>query len=218
MKTVAFVPIKLNNERFPGKNLNEFSDGTPLINVLLNKLVHLKEKTIDEIYVYCSDEQIIKYLPEEVRFLKRPVFLDEKQTKGRRIYEEFVKEIKADIYVLAHVTTPFVSEEHILQCIDMVKGGEYDSSFCAKKLQTFFWKDGRPFNFELDNPPRTQDMEPFYIEIPTPYVFTYDSFQRNHARTGEHPYICECSEIESVDIDYPDDFELADSIYRRLSK
>ena len=62
MKTVAFVPIKLNNERFPGKNLKEFSDGTPLINVLLNKLVHLKEKTIDEIYVYCSDEQIIKYL------------------------------------------------------------------------------------------------------------------------------------------------------------
>ena len=28
MKTVAFVPIKLNNERLPGKNLKKFSDGT----------------------------------------------------------------------------------------------------------------------------------------------------------------------------------------------
>ena len=31
MKTVAFVPIKLNNERFPGKNVKPFTGGKPLI-------------------------------------------------------------------------------------------------------------------------------------------------------------------------------------------
>ena len=91
MKTVAFVPIKLKNERFPGKNLKEFSDGTPLITVVLRKLVQLKENGIlDRIYCYCSDEKIISYLPEQVEFLKRPYFLDNQQTKGRQIYDEFV--------------------------------------------------------------------------------------------------------------------------------
>ena len=27
MKTVAFVPIKLNNERLPGKNIKPFTNG-----------------------------------------------------------------------------------------------------------------------------------------------------------------------------------------------
>ena len=34
MKTVAMIPIKLNNERVPGKNLKQFSDGTPLIKLI----------------------------------------------------------------------------------------------------------------------------------------------------------------------------------------
>ncbi len=65
MKTVAFVPIKLNSERFPGKNLKRFSDGTPLVTLVLNKLVLLKNRgVLDKVYCYCSDETIIPYLPE----------------------------------------------------------------------------------------------------------------------------------------------------------
>ena len=30
MKTVAFVPIKLNNQRTPGKNIKKFDDGSSL--------------------------------------------------------------------------------------------------------------------------------------------------------------------------------------------
>lgn len=33
MKTVAFVPIKLNNQRTPGKNTKKFDDGSALITV-----------------------------------------------------------------------------------------------------------------------------------------------------------------------------------------
>lgn len=29
MKTVVLLPIKLNNQRVPGKNIKKFSDGTP---------------------------------------------------------------------------------------------------------------------------------------------------------------------------------------------
>ena len=53
MKTVAFVPIKLNNQRTPGKNTKRFADGTALITVFLKTLV--KVEGLDEVYVFCSN-------------------------------------------------------------------------------------------------------------------------------------------------------------------
>ena len=218
MKTVAFVPIKLNNERLPGKNLKRFSDGTPLVDVILRKLVSLKGDYIDEIFCYCSSDEIVSYLPEGVTWLKRPTFLDDKYCKGRAIYEEFVKTIDADIYILCHATAPFTSVEHIKECIKAVQSGEYKSAFAGQKHQTFFWKDGKPFNFDLSNPPRTQDMEAFYTENPSPYVFTKESFEENHARCNINPYIAECDAVECVDVDNADDFELADAVWGFIKK
>ena len=59
MKVVAFVPVKLNNERAPGKNIKQFDDGTALITHFLRTLVNVPE--IDDIYVYCSSEKIKNY-------------------------------------------------------------------------------------------------------------------------------------------------------------
>lgn len=44
MKTVAFIPIKMNNERTPGKNTKRFSDGTPLIYFVQQKVLQLKKE------------------------------------------------------------------------------------------------------------------------------------------------------------------------------
>ena len=74
MKTVAVVPIKMNNERLPGKNTKCFDNGEPLITYVLNTLS--KVKGIDEIYVFCSNEAICEYLPENVKYLKREEWLD----------------------------------------------------------------------------------------------------------------------------------------------
>lgn len=216
MKTVAFVPMKLNNERLPGKNLKQFDDGTPLASLLLKNLNDLHGNTIDEIYVYCSDSTVKEVLPENVQFLERPSILDNKLTKGTEIYKKFVETIDADIYVLCHVTSPFITKEHIKECIDAVKSKKYDSAFCGKKIQNFLWQDNEPLNFVLNDPPRTQDMSPIYQEQSTPYVFTKEVFNQYGARTGVNPYICECSEIECVDIDFPEDFELANVIYMNM--
>ena len=219
MKTVAFIPIKLNNERTPGKNIRPFSDGTPLINFVQRALVNLKnEGVIDEIYCFCSKEEIIPYLIEGVSFLKRPESLDHKEVKGTQIYETFIGMVDADVYVLAHATSPFVIAEHIGECVKNVQSGEYDSAFCAKKIQNFLWKDNKPLNFQLNNPLRTQDMKPIYMELSTPYVFTRESFKKYHSRSGMKPYICEASEIEAIDIDYPEDFQLADVVYTNMLK
>ena len=219
MKTIAYIPVKLNNQRTPGKNIKPFSDGTPLLSFVQSSLLRLKEKgKIDAVYIYCSSDEIKPYLLDGVEFLRRPKELDLSETRGRQIYEAFFNQVDADIYVLAHATSPFVTSEHIEQCIEKVQSGKYDSAFCAKKLQNFLWKDNKPLNFDLENPLRTQDMSPIYMELSTPYVYTRETWTKYNSRSGVHPYICECSEIEAIDIDYPEDFNLADIVYTNILK
>lgn len=219
MKTTIFMPIKLNNERTPGKNTKLFDDGTPLLQVPLRTALEAKKNgDVDRVVVFCSNDKIKEYIPEGVDFVKRPEYLDTQTTKCGDIIEAFIHMIDSDIYVMYHATSPFISKEHLVDCINAVKSGNYDSAFAAKKLQNFMWFDNKPLNFSLDCAPRTQDMKPYYCELSSPYVFTKRVFEKYHGRTGENPYICECTEIEAIDIDYPEDFVLANAVYMSLIK
>lgn len=209
MKVVAFMPIKLKNERCPGKNTRLLGD-KPLLQYELGSL--LKTNLCDEIFVYCSSEDVIKYLPVGVQFSKRSTTLDQPTTNFTQFTECFIAEHDADIYVLAHATAPFVSVATMKECINAVISGEYDSAFCAQRIQTFLWKDGKPLNFDASNLPRTQDLDPIYQETSGVYVFRKDVFTRLHRRIGKTPFIKELSLKEAIDIDEEKDFHVAQAM------
>lgn len=211
MKVVAVVPIKLNNERAPGKNTKRFSDGTPLITYFLKTLLKVKE--IDELYVYCSSEKIKDYLIPGVQYLKRPERLDTKEATPQDIIRCFMNQVDADVYMVSHCTSPFVKAERFSRCIKKVCFEGYDSAFTGEKIQRLMWCDGKPLNFEAENVPRTQDLPVYYNEVSAAYVFPKKTFVELNRRIGVNPYICEVSGYECVDIDYPEDFEIADAIY-----
>ena len=209
MRIVAIMPIKLKNERCPGKNLRLLG-GKPL---LQHELDNLKETGLCEsINVYCSDETVVSYLPEGVTFIRRPGYLDLPSSNFTQIFDSFMGEVDADIYVYAHATAPFITVDTVKQCIEAVSSGEYDSAFCAVKLQDYLWQDGEPLNFDASDLPRTQDLKPIYQETSGVYVFTRDVFKNHRRRIGKKPFIKEVSFKEAVDIDNPEDFELAEAL------
>ena len=214
MKTVAFVPVKLNNQRTPGKNTKKFDDGVALITVFLKTLV--KVSNLDELYVFCSDETIKDYLLPGVKFLKRPEYLDTQAATPQDIMAEFIKLADADIYMVAHCTSPFVTKEHFEECIDAVKSGKHDSSFTGEKIQKLMWKDNEPLNFNAEKVPRTQDLPAIYAEVSAAYVFKKEVFLNYNRRIGITPHITEVSGVESIDIDYPEDFEIANAVYMKV--
>ena len=206
MRIIAIMPIKLNNERLPGKNTMDLG-GKPL---LQHELLALRETGMaEEIYVYCSDEAVCPYLPEGVTFLKRPAELDLPTSNFTQIFTTFSDSVPADIYVYAHATAPFITVETMKECIAAVQSGEYDSAFCATKIQDFLWQDGEPLNFDAANVPRSQDIKPIYRETSGVYVFTKEVFEKTHRRIGMKPYIKEVTFKEAVDINNPEDFDLA---------
>ena len=213
MKTIAFVPIRLNSKRVVGKNLKMLGK-KPLLQYILETLV--KVQGLDEIYVYCSQESIIPYLPEGVKFLKRDTSLDGDETLGKEIYEAFVKEVEADVYMLAHTTSPFVKAETIEDALQAVTSEKHDSAFSAQKIQTFTWYNGNPLNYSLKEIPRTQTIEPVYVETSAFYIFRREVWTELGQRIGNTPYFAITDAIESVDIDNPEDFDFASSIIKSV--
>ena len=214
MKIVALIPIKMGSKRIPKKNIRPFYDGTPLVHFIQKAC--LGSKLIDEIYVYCSDEVIQDYILPGVKYLKRPEYLDGDDMNANDFIRAFMSEVKADIYVNVHATSPFATSASIDTCIEKVMSGEYDSAFCAECVRAFMWEDGRPINFDPDHFPRTQDLPLIYAETSIAYVFPEKTFKRYDRRVGIKPYIHEVGKIEAVDIDYPEDFTIADAIYKEI--
>lgn len=206
MKTVALIPIKLNSQRLPHKNILPIA-GHPLCWHICNTLNQIKE--INEVYVYCSDPAVREYIPTETRFLQRPMWLDGDSVKGFDIYREFMKTVDADVYVLAHTTSPFIKRSSCQNALNHILSGENDSAFSAERIQTFAWYKGNPINYDLNDVPRTQDMEPIWVETSAFFMFRKEIFSVYNRRIGFNPYIQEVSGIEAVDIDEPKDYELA---------
>ena len=189
MKVVSFIPIKLNNQRLPGKN-TMLLNGRPTCDYIFQTISNVD--TIDEKYVYCSDEAIKPYIvPYEEKglsFLKRDPYLDGFQIKGLEIIESFVKDVDADIYVLTHVTQPFTKSESIKKALDKVISGEYDSAFSAVILQDYMWMNGKPFNYDVKNIVRTQDLEPIYMETGAFFIFTVKHNLPGSQKSANFPY------------------------------
>lgn len=209
MKVVAFVPIRLNSKRVVGKNL-KLLGGKPMMCYLLETLVKVQQ--IDEVYVYCSSDEVREFLPEGVKLLKRDVALDSDMVLGEEIYDAFVRDVDADIYMLAHTTSPFIKASTVSNAIEEVVNGGHDSAFSAQKIQTFTWYEGKPLNYSPTSIPRTQTIEPVFVETSAFYIFRRDIWVEHHRRVGFNPYMALVGPVEGVDIDYPEDFEFAERI------
>ncbi|MDR1001416.1 MAG: acylneuraminate cytidylyltransferase family protein [Clostridiales bacterium] len=208
MKTIAFIPIKLNNERLPGKNI-KLLHNKPLISYILETA--LKVRSFDSVYVWCSNEGICDYLPQGVKLLKRAEYLDLSNTSITAVISEFVQAVPADVYALMHATAPYTSAESVEKGINAIVSGEYDCSFSVTKHNEFLWQDGKP-NYDTRDIPRTQDLDPFFIETTGFYIFKRELITENGSRIGNKPMLVEVSKLEAIDINEQVDFELAQAL------
>lgn len=214
MKVVAFATVKLNSERVPHKNIQPIGS-KPLCYHILNTALHVDG--IDEVYIYCSDDRVQQFIPSKVKFLRREKWLDGNEIRAKDTYTAFLKDVQADIYIALCTTSPFTKEETLKNALDHVLSGEYDSAFSAKRIQTFAWYQGKPINYDIENVPRTQDMDPLFIETSAFFIFSRELWEKYGRRIGFYPFIQEVDEIESVDIDTMEDLRFAQMISEHVA-
>lgn len=224
MKIVALLPMKGNSERVPNKNLKNFA-GKPLYHCVLQAL--LNSKHIDEIIINTDSDVIIddvkKNFRQKVKIHLRPDEIKGDFVSMNRIIEYDLNHSDADIYLQTHSTNPLLRTEPLDAAIEKMivflsENSNYDSIFSVTKLQTRLYKsNGDPFNHNPNELLRTQDLEPLFEENSNFYIFTKNSFNNaGQKRIGNNPFMYEIDKIEAVDIDEPQDFIIAESLYKLL--
>ena len=224
MKIVALLPMKGNSERVPNKNLKDFS-GKPLYHRVMETL--LSSSFINYVVVNTDSEaiksDISKNFDDRVIVIDRPVEIRGDFVSMNKVIECDINNVVADIYLQTHSTNPLLKTESVDRAIEkmisLLEEKSLDSVFSVTRLQTRLYKgSGEPFNHNPEELLRTQDLEPLFEENSNFYIFTKESFfNSGEKRIGLKPFMFEIDKIEAVDIDEPQDFIIAEAIYKLLS-
>jgi len=215
MDNVAFVPLRLNSKRVPGKNLRRLGDRALCWYVFEHLLA---AKVYDAVYAFCSDESVMQHVPRGVEFIPRTTGLDGDLVRGLQIYLAFADAVHASVYTLAHATSPFVTSETYARATKAVCSGRYDSAFSVERKQTFCWYKGTPLNYSFTEIPRTQELEPVFVETSGFYIFRREILVNHKRRIGFTPLMVELSPLEALDIDEEQDFALAVALLQSTAR
>jgi N-acylneuraminate cytidylyltransferase len=211
--------MKGTSERVPNKNMKDF-DGKPLYHAVMKTLI--ASSYIDTIVIDTDSERIAKDAVENfgdrVRIIERPESIRGGDVSMNVIIAHDLTELEGEHFLQTHSTNPLLRTETLDRAIEtyFAKRDTYDSLFSVTKVQTRFYdKNGNPVNHNPDVLLRTQDLEPLYEENSNFYIFSKTSFYNaDDKRIGRKPQIFEMNKLEAVDIDEPEDFILAELLYK----
>lgn len=210
--------MKANSQRVKGKNFRPLH-GKPLFRWILDSLLAIE--AIDEVVINTDARHILAEngLTDgpRVTIRDRKPELCGDTVSMNLILADDIAAVEADTYLMTHTTNPMLSTKTIADAMaafaEKAAVGEADSLFTVNKIQTRFYReDCSPVNHDPDNLVQTQDLEPWYEENSCLYLFTRDSFAKTAARIGKQPMMFVTPGLESVDIDTPDDWDLAEAV------
>lgn len=216
-----FLPCRSGSERIPNKNTKNFAGiKGGLLTIKLNTL--LKISCVDTIVVSTNDPKVIaiveSFKNNKIVIDIRPEHLSLSSTSTDAVIEYVPTIIKDDHILWTHVTSPFISPSSFDKAINQyfnMKG--YDSLMTANKIQTFLWTKKKPINYErsVEKWPRTQTLPEFFEINSGLFINSRENYIKFKDRIGEKPYLFLSEGYESIDIDLPEDFELAEMIYEK---
>lgn len=224
-KIAFFLPTRKGSERVKSKNTRPFAgiEG----GLVENKIKQLlATKHIDEILFSSNDEMCIaiaeKYASDSrLRIIPRPNELCLSTTNLQDLICYVPTITNADHILWGHVTTPLVEakvyDTAIEQYLSKITKG-YDSLVSVKELKNFLLnQEGKLVNNTTDIPwARTQDLEPLYEINHAIFLAKRSVYTEQKNRIGQKPLLYIMDEIHSKDIDWEEDFKIAEIMYKTL--
>lgn len=209
MKTVAFLPAKGSSDRIGNKNIR-LLDGKPLFLHAIDKL--LACDFIDEVYLDTESAEIAALAADrECKVLMREPALASNATDGNRLFMNQVRQIEADIYIQTLCTSPFIEPATMQRGVDALAqtDSSFDSAVLVRKDRLYTWSDGHP-TYDIANIPNSFTLDETIIETMGLYIMRREAALKLERRIGDHPLLLEASPLEAIDVNWPEDFELAE--------
>ena len=219
-----FLPCRLGSERIPQKNTKFFAGVKGgLLKVKLNTL--LKVSGIDTILVSTNDAEVMavakSFKNERIIIDVRPEHLATSSASTDDVIRYVPTVIKDKHILWTHVTSPFISVSTFEKAIaKYFSSDKHDSLMTVNKVQTFLWDKDKPINYDrsVEKWPRTQTLPEFYEINSGFFISSRENYLKHQDRIGVKPYLFLTEGHESLDIDWPEDFKLAEMIYKQKNQ
>ncbi|MBI1999171.1 MAG: acylneuraminate cytidylyltransferase family protein [Parcubacteria group bacterium] len=225
----AFLPCRKGSERIKQKNTRDFGGiKGGLTAIKIGQLI--KTKNIDSIIVSTDDDDVKniaqnfqKNSPKPVKIIDRPTHLGLSTTRTDELIAYVPEIISEGIVLWTHVTSPFIFADTYDDVIETffksLKDG-HDSLMTVSKLQTFIWHRGEPLNYnrDIEKWPRTQTL-PHWHEVNSGiFLAPIEVYKKTKDRIGARPFLYEIDHMTGFDIDWEDDFYVAEMRWSKLQE
>lgn len=221
MNVKCFLPCRKGSERVPYKNIKPFGKfKNGLIEIKLNQL--LKAELIDEVVLSTNDELILNYAQTlqntKLRIHKRDDMLCSSNTSTDELIGHALDLISDATILWTHVTSPFVNEldydkliQRYFECLD--EG--YDSLMTTTLIHSFLWDGVKPINYDPNKEkwPRTQTIKPLHEVNSAAFLNHAENYKEVGDRIGKKPFLYPLDKVKSYEIDWQEDFMIAECIY-----
>lgn len=225
-RVTALLPMKAHSARVKSKNFRDIA-GKPLFRWILDSI--LSTSVIDQVVINTDARSLLADNGlHDGDADGRVLIRDRKEeicgdfVSMNLVLADDVENVPSDVYVMTHTTNPLLRpqtiEKMIESYISSVHNQSADSLFTVNRHQTrFYTTAAEPINHDPNNLIRTQDLDPYLEENSVFYAFSKASFQSTHARIGTSPEMFVTPPLESVDIDEPEDWFMAESLLMRVA-
>jgi CMP-N-acetylneuraminic acid synthetase len=134
------------------------------------------------------------------------------------VYENMASAMDCDDVLYALVTTPLVKSESFVKAFELYRNLPvgYDSITTVADVKEFLIKDGKPFNYDGNRIPRSQDLPDILRLTFCISLLPREAMIEKRSCLGKNPYFYRLPQEESIDIDTPFDFKVAELLYDHL--
>lgn len=222
-KTTCFLPCRKGSERVPNKNIKPFGGYRfGLIEIKLRQL--LEADGIDEVVLSTNDETILEYASSlqtaKLKLHKRRGDLSSSQTSTDQLVAHALELIGEGNILWTHVTSPFINACHyneIVKTYNKKLAEGYDSLMTTNVIHGFLWQNGKAMNYdrEVEKWPRTQTLTPVHEVNSGAFLASAQIYGEVDDRIGRKPYLQPLDRLVSHDIDWPEDFTIAECLLEK---
>lgn len=219
---IAFIPVRCGSKSIPFKNIKDFC-GKPLVYWSLRALQY--SINIDKIFV-ATDCSKIKMIVESFEFDKVVVYdrdsLNATDTASTEsVMLEFIAKqnfADDDLFFLVQATSPLTQTKDFDEALKTFKIKKADSLLTCARTKRFFWnEDGTPCNYNYKSRPRRQDFDGLLMENGAFYINSIKNIKEDKNRLSGKIVIYEMQEFQAVDIDEPDDWDIAEKMMKKYN-
>lgn len=219
MKIKALIPVRSGSQRVKNKNIRPFADSS-LLEIKIKQMLKIPE--LDGVVVNSNSDEMLEIASRlGAETVKRDEYFATSEVSPNELYENMAENINADVVLYTHCTTPLVNDATYSKAINAFynKPADKDSLITVSLLKEFLWVDGKPYNYDANHKPRSQDLpENFVLLNHVIHILPRSLMIQKKDIIGYFPDMLPISKIEAVDIDDQVDFDFAEFMYRRQLK